>query len=255
MNYGIQISASGAMTNIYQQDALSANLANINTVGFKPVLAGTMFRDAVRQEDGLMNMSSDTLLERLGGGVLSAPTMIDFTQGPLKDTGNPLELAIKGDGFFVVGDASNPALTRDGRFTLNADGMLVMSANGTPVLSTSDSTIEIDLANGPIDIDAQGVLYQAGTEIAQIQIADVADRSILKKQGYGQFVSKFGNPLSLISATGQIRQGMVEGSSVNEIDALMKITAASRAAQGNISMIDMQNKLNERAINTFGRIS
>ncbi len=255
MNYGIQISASGALASIHQQDALTNNLANANTAGFKPVLAGTMFRDAARQEDGLHNMASDELLERLGGGVLSAPTMIDFSQAPVTPTGNPLDLGIKGDGFFVVGDPSNPTLTRDGRFTTNADSTLVMSANGTEVLSTSNSPITINLADGPIEIDSQGVVYQQDVSIAQIKLADVSDRSILEKRGEGQFGSKYSQPLDLIDATGMIKQGMVESSGVNEIGALMKITAASRSAQGNIGMIEMQNRLTDRAINTFGRIS
>ncbi|MCA9302872.1 MAG: flagellar hook basal-body protein [Phycisphaerales bacterium] len=254
MNYGIQISASGALASIHQQDALSANLANINTAGFKPVLAGTMFREAARQEDGLMNMPSDALLERLGGGVFAAPTIIDFTQGTLDLTGNTLDLAIQGDGFFGVGDPSNPSLTRDGRFTLNSEGVLVMSSNGTPVLSEDGGEIKLDL-NYEIEIDSQGVIYQGGAEVDRLMIADVADRSVLKKHGHGQFVSKYGQPLDLIGAVGLVKQGAIEESAVNEVDALMKITAASRAAQGNIGMIQMQNSLNDRAINTFGRIS
>lgn len=255
MNYGIQISASGALASIHQQDALSANLANINTAGFKPVLAGTMFREAARQEDGLMSMSSDAMLEKLGGGVFAAPTMIDFTQGALDLTGNTLDLAIQGDGFFGVGDPSNPALTRDGRFTLNSSGVLVMTPNGTPVLGEDGSQIKLDLSLGEIEIDSQGVIYQSGAEVDRLMIADVADRSVLKKQGHGQFVSKYGAPLTLTEATGLVKQGALEQSAVNEVDALMKITAASRAAQGNIGMLQMQNQLNDRAINTFGRIS
>lgn len=254
MNYGIQISASGALASIHQQDALSANLANINTAGFKPVLAGTMFRDAVRQEDGLMSMPSDAMLERLGGGVFAAPTMIDFSQGTLELTENTLDLAIRGEGFFGVGDPSNPSLTRDGRFTLNSEGTLVMTTSGTPVLSEDGSEISLDL-NYDVEIDSQGVIYQAGTPVEQLMVVDVPDRSVLKKHGQGQFVSKYGVALNLIEATGLVEQGAIERSAVNEVDALMKITAASRAAQGNIGMIQMQNELNNRAINTFGRIS
>lgn len=255
MNYGLQISASGALASIHQQDALTNNLANVNTTGFKPILTGTMFRQAVRQEDGLGNMSSSSLMERLGGGVLAAQTRINFAQGSLEATNSDSDLAIQGEGFFVIGDSSNPTLTRDGRFTINRDSQLVMATSGLPVLSTSNRPIEIDPSQGPFQVGSDGIVTQAGETIATIQIADVPDRSILTKLGAGLFGSKFGSSLSLIDATGVIKQGMLESSGSSEIDALMKIQSASRSAKGNIGMIDMQNKLMERAINTFGRLS
>ena len=253
MNYGLQISASGALTSIHQQDALTNNLANINTAGFKPILTGTMFRDAPSQASNQEMFSSSSLLRKLGGGVFAAQTRINFAQGTLERTEDPFDMAIQGDGFFVVGDSSNPSLTRDGRFTINADGKLVMATNGSPILSTKNQPIEIDPANGPITVSKDGTITQAGETIDQIQISDVPDRSNLIKVGSGLFASMSGS-LSLIDATGTINQGMLEGSGVSEIGALMQIQSASRAAQGNIGMIDMQNKLMERAINTFGRI-
>lgn len=255
MDYGLQISASGALASIHQQDALTNNLANINTVGFKPIMTGTMQRLAARQEDNLPYLSSDDLLEKLGGGVLAAQTRIDFAQGTLELTGNTFDLAIQGDGFFVVGDSSNPSLTRDGRFTINNNHELVMATSGLPVLSASNSPITIDPAQpGEVLIAKDGTVTQGGVPINQVQIADVPNRSILAKLGAGLFASQSGSPLSLIDAQGFIQQGALEGSGSNEIDALMKIQAASRSAQGNIGMIDMQNRLMERAINTFGRI-
>ena len=64
-----------------------------------------------------------------------------------------------------------------------------------------------------------------------------------------------GTALSLLEATGSIQQGMLEGSGANEIDALMKIQTAAKKAQGNIGMIDLQNRLTDRTINTFGRLA
>jgi len=255
MNYGLQISASGALASIHQQDALTNNLANVNTTGFKPILTGTLQRLAARAEDGLANLSSDSMLERLGGGVFAAPTRINFAQGALQSSdGNPFDMAIEGDGFFVVGDPSNPSLTRDGRFTLNTDNELVMSSSGAPVLSDSNQPIHIDPTQGSIEVGPDGVITQAGAPINQIQIADVPNRAILTKVGEGLFGSQSGQPLSLKEARGMLRQFMLEGSGVSEIDALMKIQGASGAAKDNIGMIDLQNRLMERAINTFGRV-
>ncbi len=254
MDYGLQISASGALTSIHAQDTLTNNLANINTTGFKPLLTGTMFRQPARIEDGLPQLSSDLLLERLGSGVLSAPETINFAQGALESSPNEFDVAIDGEGFFLVGDPSNPALTRDGRFTLNSDNQLVMLTTGTPVLSGTQKPISIDPTQGPIVIGTDGVISQNDAPIAQLGLGDVANRAILAPIGGGKFASKTGQPLTLSEATGQVKQFFLESSVANEIDALMKIQGASRQAQSNIGMIDLQNRLLSRAINTFGRV-
>ncbi len=255
MSYGIKISASGALAAMHRQDALTANLANLNTVGFKPVLAGAMHRESARLEDGLTNWDSDALLERLGGGVLSAPVMIDFAQGPLEITDQALDIAIQGEGFFVVGDPANPSLTRDGRMTMRADGTLVLAGSGLPVLGTDGRAVRVDPAAGPVQIATDGVVSQNGAAVGRIRVADVPDRDVLMKVGAGLFAGLDGRPLTLIDAAGMVRQGAVEGSGVDEIDALMQIQNASRAAQSNIGMIDMQNKMQDRLINTFARLA
>ncbi len=255
MDYGLHISASGALASIHQQDALTNNLANVNTAGFKPILTGTMHRLAERQEDHLYHLSSDQLLEKLGGGVFAARTQINFAQGALEQSDSGFDMALLGDGFFVAGDPSNPSLTRDGRFTIDQENRLVLATTGVPILSDSNKAIIIDQSKGDFSVASDGTVSQNGQKTAQIQIADVPDRSILKKLGSGLFGSQSGNALNLIEGTGSIKQYMLEGSGVSEIGALMDIQAASRSAQGNIGMIDMQNRLMNRAINTFGRIA
>jgi flagellar basal-body rod protein FlgF len=253
MTYGSKISASGALAAMHRQDALSANLANLNTVGFKPVLAGAMHREPVRQEDGLANWDSDTLLERLGGGVLAAPTMIDFGQGPVEITGTELDLAIQGDGFFLVGDPASPSLTRDGRLTMRADGTLVLAGSGLAILGTNGRPVRVNPAGGEVNIATDGLVSQNGAEVGRIRVADVRDRDALMKVGAGLFAAQNGQRLALIDGTGMVVQGAVEGSGVDEITALMQIQSASRASQSNIGMIDMQNKMMDRLVNTFGR--
>lgn len=253
MSYGIKISASGALAAMHRQDALSANLANLNTVGFKPVLAGAMHREPVRQEDGLANWDSDAMLERLGGGVLSAPAMIDFGQGPLEITDQEMDLAIQGEGFFLVGDPANPSLTRDGRMTMRADGTLVLASSGLALLGTNGRALRVDPGAGPMHVATDGVVSQNGAVVGEIRVVDVPDRDVLMKVGAGLFSASNGQRLSLIEGTGMVRQGAVEGSGVDEISALMQIQSASRAAQSNIGMIDMQNKMLDRLVNTFGR--
>ncbi len=259
MNYGLQISASGALTALYRQDVLANNLANINTPGFKPDVPAVRARPCVREEDGLSYLPSNKLLERLGGGVQLAPSEIQFDQGPLEDTSNPLDIAIQGDGFFVVraqttGSADRLRLTRDGRFTLDSSGRLVMASTGMPVLDTQNRPIEIK-GTGKITIGADGQIRQGGAEVARLNLVDMPDRKGLHKAGNSLFVAPAAAMGNLKPATGTMVQGSREQSAVDEIRAMMDVQEAGRAASANLNMISYQDRMTERAIAQLGRMA
>ena len=152
MNYAACISASGAIAALNRQDVLSNNLANVGTVGFKPDIPLARQRAAERREDGRFELPANEMLERLKSGVMIVPNAVDFTQGTLESTGNPLDLAIQGEGFFAVRESTPSGeavrLTRDGRFTQNSDGVLV-TTTGLPVLDDSDRPISIPSGPAP----------------------------------------------------------------------------------------------------------
>ncbi|MEZ6244186.1 MAG: flagellar hook basal-body protein [Phycisphaerales bacterium] len=259
MNYGLQISASGALTSLYRQDVLSNNLANLETTGFKPDIPATMQRDAARIEDGLPYLPSDPLIERLGAGVLAAPNRVSFAQGPLDSTGRDLDMAIEGDGFFVLQDehaqgGDRLRLTRDGRFQLDERGRLVSSTTGMPVLDRTNRPVVIR-GEGRVGVALDGSLTQNGQAIARLQLVDVPDKSALKKLGANLFAPSANATASFGPIDGRVRQGVLEGSAVNEVAALMAVTSASRDVQANIGMITYHDRMMERAINTFARIA
>jgi len=126
--YGLYLSATGVLTNSYRQDVIANNLANAQTVGFKRSLALFQQRRTEAQSPDAADLSdqTDPLLEHIGGGLLLAPTAIDHSQGTLEQTGQNLDLAIHGDGFFAVQDGKQTRLTRDGRFLVDSDGHLIL---------------------------------------------------------------------------------------------------------------------------------
>lgn len=257
MNYGMHISASGALTSMHRLDALTNNLANVNTVGFKPHTPYTRQRDVVRVEDNLPFMDSNALLEQLGAGVQLAPTRIEFSQGPLEQTGNPFDVAFAGDGFLTVtgeasGDTAAFHLTRDGRLTLDASGQLVMASSGRPVLDIAGQPIRLD-DNADVKIAPDGRISQNGVEVAQLRLVDVPDRSRLSKIGNGLFQMTNESLEGLRTASGQLKQGMVENSSVKEISALMQVQSAASDVRTNLEMIGYHDQLMDRAINRLGR--
>ncbi len=257
MSYGLQISASGAMTAMYRQDVLANNLANMNTVGFKPDVPSTRARQAVRQEDGLPGLPSDPLLEKLGAGTLLNPNRVSLAQGPVQITGNPLDVAIQGDGFFVVKDENSPTgerLTRDGRFIRSNDGTLAMASTGLAVLDTGGRPIRLD-DRGKVRIDADGTVSQNAQQVAKLRLVDVPQRGSLRKVGASMFDVPPGQADGPTPATGTLRQGAVEGSGVDEIRTLMSITETGREVDANIAMIQRHDRLLDRAINTLGRVT
>lgn len=258
MYYGIQLAASGALTALYRTDVLTNNLANLSTAGFKPDMAFTRQRDTARVEDGLFELPSSDLLESLGAGAHMAPNVVQHAQGPIEPTGNDLDLAIDGDGFFVLrsladGASSEVRLTRDGRFTLDSRGRIVSVASGLPLLGASGRPIEIDRAL-PIEIDRDGTVRQAGEAVGALMIRDLDDRSRMSRLGDGMFALSSDGLDSTRPASGGVRQGMVEGSAVNAIGAMMGVQGAAREVSTNYAMIVYQDRMMERAINTFARI-
>ncbi len=258
MNYAMEMAASGVLTSLYRMDVMSNNLANVATAGFKPDMPFTIQRDPARIEDNL-TLPSNRMLERLGAGVTLAPNQTNFEQGPLQKTGNPLDLAIQGDGFFMMLDEKAPTserirLSRDGRFTRNGEGTLVSANTGQPVLDVSNRPISIS-GQAAVDVGPDGTVRQSGTVIAQIQVVSVPDRSRLGRVGNGMFRAPADTMSGLKPATGVVRQAMIEGSAVDPIKALMGVTDAGKAAEANLAMMSGADRLLERAINGLGRVS
>lgn len=253
----MHISSSGALTSMYRLDTLTNNLANVNTVGFKPHTPYTRQRDVVRVEDNLPYMDSNALLEQLGAGVQLAPTRVEFSQGSLTSSGNPLDVAFSGEGFLTVkgeasGDTAAFHLTRDGRLAIDQSGQLVMSSSGRPVLDIAGQSIRLD-DSADIKFGPDGRVYQNQEQVAQLRMVDVTDRSRLTKKGDGLFTLTNDALENMTTATGQLKQGMVENSSVNEIAALMAVQAAAGDVRTNLDMIRYHDQLMDRAINRLGR--
>lgn len=258
MNYGLYVSASGALTSMHRLDVASNNLANVETVGFKPDFAMVRQRDVARIEDGLGYVDSKLMLEQLGGGVLMAPTATDHGAASARDTGNALDVAILGEGFFALdggqgeGDA-RLRFTRDGRFTLNSRGRLVHVATGHAVLDDRGRPIDLD-PTLPTAIGNDGTITQNGEPVARIQVTSVADPSVLEKRGENVFAFGAGKSSERRASDSLVRSGALENSGVEAIRAMLAVSKASGDAQSNTRMIRLHDEIMGRAINNFGRI-
>jgi len=257
MNYGLYLSASGVLTNMHRQDVIANNLANANTVGFKRDLASFSQRLAETQEDRVDFDLSNELLDKLGGGVLVAPSATDYRDGGLTGTNNDLDLAISGKGFFAVrtDEAGEQVtrLTRDGRFTLNDAGELVTTIGRHNVLDIEGQAIRLD-RRLPAQIDETGIIRQNNLQVAQIGLADVADQKQIQHRGHGLY----GAPQEAIEMfprpSGRINQGWLEESNVEPVKEMVRMIESTRAINNNATLIRYHDEVMNRAVNTLGRV-
>lgn len=259
MNFGYAIGASSVLTSMYRQDVAANNLANIETVGFKPDMTFTVPRQAVRQEDGLPNASSNALLERLGTGVLLGRNRVSFSQGPITRNNNPLDVAIEGNGFLqlaqpVGASTDRLRLTRDGRMTVNKDGFLVNASSGLAVLDANDRPISLNRGM-PVEIDEGGGIFQGGARVADLRFIDVPNKDVLSKIGDGMFTLTAAAASSRQPAKGRIIQRSVEGSAVDPIKAMMAVQDAANSVSSAVRIMQINDELTGRAINSLGRLA
>ncbi|HET6249583.1 MAG TPA: flagellar hook-basal body protein [Tepidisphaeraceae bacterium] len=253
MIYGMYLSATGIMTNSYRQDVISNNLANSETVGFKRDLARFQERKTALNERGAAGDWSDPVMEHLGGGVLAMPTLVDTEQGDLEPTGNPMDVAIQGNGYFAVDSKTGKHLTRDGRFMLNRDGELILSTEqGQHVLDDKGKPIKIE-PGGMIAIGSDGEVTQDGKGVAKIGLFDVADPAKFTKQGSNML--SYPADGKLLPGSGTLRSEFQERANVDPALELAELMDTQRELEANANMLKYQDTMLQRLVNDVGKIS
>jgi flagellar basal-body rod protein FlgG len=227
---GIYTSALGLLPLQKKLEVIANNLANVNTTAFKrdDAFANELISASALFRDGTVDPTEKDINEQ---------TTTDFSQGTLQQTGNPLDAAIDGHGFFVVQTDEGIKLTRDGSFNISTDGTLV-TRNGDPVMGTGGS-IRIDdiqdLQRSQLVIERNGTVKAGDKIYGQIQILSPDSLSELSKAGQNMYTFKSNTLLSQVDPSAfSVRQGFLEGSNVNPIDemvAMIQIQTSFEAGQ------------------------
>lgn len=238
MPYGLYVSADGAVAQSMRMEVLTNNLANTDTPGFKRDLAimQAQYAEAIEQGE---EIAGDGSLDDIGGGVTFSHTMTDFTPGPLKVTGTKTDMAIEGDGFFVVQNGNKQYLTRAGNFEVDADGRL-LTQQGFEVLDDSGSPVQID-PNFRWDVGPDGAILQAGN-VTRLGLMRPQSLDDLSKVGNNLFESSRA-PEEVPSPERSVRQGYIEASSVSPMTEMMELIETSRAFETNVSLIRSQDEM------------
>ena len=261
MDQALWIAKTGLEAQQTRMAITANNLANVNTTGFKRSRA--VFEDLLYQNNGQAGAQSseDTQLNSglmVGTGVRVVATEKIFNQGNLVQTGNSLDMAIQGRGFFqVLTPEGSLAYTRDGTFQVNADGEIV-TAKGF----TLDPGITIPEDAQSITISGDGIVsaLQPGnssvTELGTIQIADFVNPAGLQPIGQNLFLEtgSSGSPQTGtpgLDGIGTLSQGSLETSNVNTVEELVNMIETQRAYEMNSKAIATAEQMLEFANNTL----
>jgi flagellar basal-body rod protein FlgF len=246
MDNVLYVGLSRQMVLQHEIEVIANNVANVDTTGFKV--------------EGLMVQTDPEKVSKSGGGSplnnsvnfpLDAGVVRDFSQGELKRTGAPLDVGIQGDGFFKVQTANGERYTRDGAFTMDDQGRIVTAA-GDPVQGDGGD-ITLDPKKGQPSISSDGTVSQLGAVVGKIALVNFDSLSALTKQGSGLFSND--TNLQTTTATGKIRQGVLEQSNVQPILQITRLIQVSRAYENVSQMMDQNSQLSTNAIDRLGKLS
>jgi flagellar basal-body rod protein FlgF len=240
MPYGMYISAEGASAQAQRLEVIANNLANADTAGFKQDVPTfqARFSEAIQRGQA---QPGDHSINDIGGGVKMINVETDHSMGELKRTGNDLDLAINGKGFFHVrGDDSEQYLTRAGDFALDTQGRLVTQNGHRPVLDQQGGEIQLS-PNVPFSISQDGFISQAGN-IKALGMSQPESLNQLMKIGNNMF--KPTGPVKPLELTERnIRQGYLEMSGSNPVRQMMAMIETTRAFEANTRMVQNQDSM------------
>jgi flagellar basal-body rod protein FlgG len=237
-------------------DAISNNLANVGTNGFKR--AGVVFEDLMYQSLRAAGSATSEQSQlptglQVGLGVRAAATTRNFTQGTLQQTGNNFDIAIKGQGFFQVQlPDGTTGYTRDGAFQVDANGALVTNAGyavqpGITVPANAQAVIVG--ADGTVSATIPGQV--APQVLGQLQLASFINPAGLESRGGNLYAetAASGAPNAGAPTTGglgAVQSGWVEGSNVNVVEELVSMIATQRAYELNSKAIQTSDQMLQR---------
>lgn len=251
-SYGLWLSAAGMKVNDHRQALLANNLANANTTGFKQDLAAITLRTIESRASAGGARFAHPVLDGLAGGLNVRQSYHDFSQGPIEQTGRPLDVAIEGDGFFVVSNGDETRYTRDGQFAVNRDGELVLAAGDGRwrVLDESGSRIVLDRTAGPMVVSDDGTIRQGNAVLAKLSLMDTDDKQSLRKIG-GNLFDAGDTKMSPVKV--RVAAESREESNVDVMRGLATMIEATRAYEMNARMIQLQDRMTEQAVSAVGR--
>jgi flagellar basal body rod protein FlgG len=224
-------------------EMLANNLANATTIGFK-----------ADREYYSTYFAPEALAGPSGTVPAIAPVIennwTDYSQGTLIATGNALDVALAGPGFFVADGPNGPLYTRNGNFRLSVDGTLV-TQEGYPVRGEQARPLRLN-AIDPIEIDAEGVVRQQGLVMGRIDIVDFSNHAELGKTGSSYF--RFDGQGQPFRSSARVEQARLESANFHPAEGAVRLVGVLRQFEMLQRALTLGNEMNRRAIEEVARV-
>lgn len=252
---GLYTAYTGMLTQQQKMDAISNNLANVDTAGYKKdAMVQNSFKEILTYKINDPEVAQSENIGKMSLGVQVSQVYTDFIQGSLKQTDENNNLALQGTGFFKVGQLNEEGTmdvkyTRDGSFNLNQEGQLVTN-DGFSVLGNDDSAILLGL--GDYRVNKDGSIYQQDALMGQMQVVDFEDLQTLRKEGSSLYSTTEASVEKTFEGT--VQQGFLETSNANSIQEMVDMIATSRAYEANQKIIQTYDDTMEKVVNNVGSV-
>ena len=266
---GVYTALSGAIAQSQRLDTIANNLANVNTPGFKR--DQQLFREFLTANERPAEViqvpripaSIESFYDMQGGDksyVDSNGTYTDFSQGGLRPTGNHLDVALDGKGFFEIATPAGMRMTRHGAFSLDGNGTLV-TRDGFPVMSEGvpgqdPATRRIQTTGGSLTITDNGDVLEENKKIGRLSVVEVEKKENLQKVGNNLYNFRADVlPESTVVQNPSLRQGYVEVSNVKIVKEMTDMIAASRVFESTQKAISAYDSMTEKLVNQVPKTS
>jgi len=220
MDSGFYAACTGLLASTDALDLTAANLANLSTTGYKAQLE--FYRSL---EASMGNRRLSPLNQAVNDYGVLGGTAVDLKKGELQKTGNDLDLAMEGQGFFVAKTPAGIRYTRNGNFHTDADGHL-LTATGDPAMGEEGP---VELPSGAITISSDGTISQQGAVVAQMKLVDFKPGTALEAEGNSYYTAPAGSEQPADDP--RLSQGMLEGSNMNPVAGAVSLITLQRHAQ------------------------
>jgi flagellar basal body rod protein FlgG len=226
-------------------DMLANNLANASATGFK---ADREFYSTYASADALAAQNAS------GTPAVESPVVdrswTDFSQGVIVPTGNPLDLALDGPGFFVAQSSSGAKYTRSGDFHIDPRGVL-STREGDPVEGADGQPIGLDPAQ-PVEVSDTGEIHQNGVVAGQLKLVEFTAPQALGKRGDNSFQLAVSD-LQAVPAAARVRQGNTEAANVQPAETAVRLVSVMRQFEMLQKAMSLGNEMNQQAIQNVAR--
>ncbi|HXI40147.1 MAG TPA: flagellar hook basal-body protein [Bryobacteraceae bacterium] len=235
--------ASGLRARMETLDMLANNMANASTGGFKLDREFYSLYVSPEADGSAGTLTTVPLIEK---------HWTDFSQGTLTPTGNSLDLALSGKGFFAVSAPSGVLYTRNGSFRLSPKGVLV-TPEGYPVQAQNLKFIQSN-SNGPLQVMRDGEVRQDGQTLGKLQLVDFPAEAGVAKEGNNYFRPADPKIKLTPAAAAQVEQGKIEDSNVSPAESAVRLVSVMRQFEMLNRAVALGADMNKRAIEEVARV-